>query len=80
VTRDLHEAKLGTAQVTLDPEPSSPRLGDSDWDISAALEEGPFSSVRELARATHIPGAIVYRRPTKSLWIVRCLLRWVPHL
>jgi hypothetical protein len=33
VTRCLREAKLGTAEVTLDPEPSSPRLDDSDQPI-----------------------------------------------
>jgi hypothetical protein len=80
VTCYLREAKLGTAEVTLDPEPSSPRLDDSDRDILAARKEKPFSSVRELARATDIPGATVYRMLTKSLGLVRRLLRWVPRL
>jgi hypothetical protein len=75
VTRYLCEAKLGTADVTLDPSPSLPRLDDSDHDLLIALEEWPFSSVRKLARAAHISGATVYRRLTKSLEFVRYLLR-----
>jgi hypothetical protein len=39
VTRDLREAKLSTAEVTLDPKPSSPHLDDSDPALLAALEE-----------------------------------------
>jgi hypothetical protein len=59
VTSSLREAELGTADVTLDHEPSSRRLNDSDRAISAPLEEKPFSSVREFARATDIPRATV---------------------
>jgi hypothetical protein len=39
VTRYLHEAKLGTAEVTFDLEPNSPHLDDSDRATLAALEE-----------------------------------------
>jgi hypothetical protein len=39
VTRYLREAKVGTAEVTIDPEPSSPHIEDSDRAILAALEE-----------------------------------------
>jgi hypothetical protein len=39
VTRYLREAKLGTAEVTLDPEPCSAHLDDSDRAILASLEE-----------------------------------------
>jgi hypothetical protein len=42
VTGYLREAKFGTTEVTLDPEPSSPHLDDSDRDILAALEEKCF--------------------------------------
>jgi hypothetical protein len=38
VTRCLRGAKLSIAEVTLDPEPSSPRLNDFNQCISAALE------------------------------------------
>jgi hypothetical protein len=82
VTRYLREARLGTAEVTLEPESSSPRLDDCDRAILAALKEEhfQFSSVREIARATHIPHTTVYRRLTKSLGFVRRFLRWVPQL
>jgi hypothetical protein len=39
VTRYFREAERSTADVTIDPEPSSPHLDESDWDILAALEE-----------------------------------------
>jgi hypothetical protein len=35
----LREAKIGTSEVTLNPEPSSHRLDDSDRAILAALED-----------------------------------------
>jgi hypothetical protein len=80
VTGYLRAAKLGTAELTLDPKPSSPCLENSDRALLGAMEEKLFSSVRELARATPIPGATVYRRLTKSLRFVRCLLRSGPRL
>jgi hypothetical protein len=70
VTRYFLEAKLGTARFTFDSKPSSPHLDDSDYAILAALEERPFSSMRELTRAIHIPCATVYGRLTKSLGFV----------
>jgi hypothetical protein len=81
----LREAKLGTAGVTLDPEPSSPHLDDSDRAILATLEEKkshfrPCENLRELARATHIPRATVYRRLTKSLELIRRLVCWMLRL
>jgi hypothetical protein len=39
VPRYLREAKLGTAEVTLDPDSGSPHLDDSDRPVLAALEE-----------------------------------------
>jgi hypothetical protein len=85
VTYYLREAKLGTAEVTRDPEPSSPHItltiptGRSwqHWKKRKAV-----SSVRELVRATHIPRAhvIIYGGLTKSLEFARRLLRWVPQL
>jgi hypothetical protein len=82
VTHHLREAKLGTAEVTLDPEPCSLHLTSM---IPTGLswqpwkKRKPFASMRELARSTHIPRAIVYRRLTKSLGFVQRLLRWVPQ-
>jgi hypothetical protein len=80
LTPCLREANLGTAEVTLDRESSSLHIHDSDQAILIALEEDPFPSVQQLVRATHIPGATVYRRLTKSLGIVRRHLCCVPHL
>jgi hypothetical protein len=79
VTCDLREATLGTAEVILDPEASSPHLNDSDWVILADMEEKPFSSVRELVRVIDITRATVSRRLTKPLGFRRCLLRRVPR-
>jgi hypothetical protein len=45
---------LRKAQFTL------PHLDDSDRAILAALEEKPFSTVRELAPTTHLPLIIVH--------------------
>jgi hypothetical protein len=45
----------------------------------AALEGRPFSSARELGRATQIPRAAVSRRLTKPLGFVGPLLCWVPQ-
>jgi hypothetical protein len=46
VTCYLHEAKFGTTKVTLDLEPSSPHIDDSDQAILAALKENPFVRAR----------------------------------
>jgi hypothetical protein len=80
VTRYLRESEFGTAEVTLDPEPSSPRLDDSDRVVLATLEERTFSSVPEFARASYISRATVYRRLTTSFGFGGRLLRWMPHL
>jgi glycerol-3-phosphate dehydrogenase len=45
VTCYLGEAKLGTTDVTLHREPSSPHPDDSDRAILAALAEKPLLSV-----------------------------------
>jgi hypothetical protein len=83
VTPYLHEAQVGTAEVTLGPEPSSPHLDDSDRAILAALEEkkSNFRPCENLPKPpishTH---ATVYRRLTKLIGFGRRLPRWVPHL
>jgi hypothetical protein len=82
LTGYLREAKLGTAEVTLDPEANSPHIDDSDLYILETVEEKPFSSVCELAQATHISRtrASVYGLLTKLLGFVPRLRGWVPHL
>jgi hypothetical protein len=54
-------------------------LGDSDQAILAALEDGPFASVRQLSRLAPLLSTTVYRRPTQSLGFMVHHLRWVPH-
>jgi hypothetical protein len=54
-------------------------LDDSDRAILAVLEEEPFSSVRELARATHLPPTPISRRLVNSHAFVLGYLRWVTH-
>jgi hypothetical protein len=52
VTRHLREAKVGTAEVTLDPEPSSPHFDDPDRALLMALEEkkGRFRPCENLSQ------------------------------
>jgi hypothetical protein len=79
VTRCLGEAKVGTVEVALDPEPGSHRLDNCDPVVMGALAEKPSLFSRELARPTHVPRATVSRRLTKSLMFVQRLLRWAPR-
>jgi hypothetical protein len=59
---------------------TSPHFDDSDRAVLATLEEKSFSSVRKLARATHLQFITVHKRLTNSLGFVLCHLRWVPHI
>jgi hypothetical protein len=45
----------------------------SDEVILRALEEFPFSSVRQLAHATHLPVTTVYRRLSAKLWFTHVI-------
>jgi hypothetical protein len=57
---------------TPEPHPTDVQrdLDDSDQAILAALEDNPFTSVRQLSRLTHLPWTTVYRRLTQSLEFV----------
>jgi hypothetical protein len=50
-------------------------LDDSDQAILAAFEDGPFASVRQFSRLTHLPLTTVYRRLTQLLGFVARHLR-----
>jgi transcriptional regulator of acetoin/glycerol metabolism len=50
-----------------------------DNSILEALDQTPFASVRELAKATCIPRTTVWRRLTESLGFVVKHLHYVPH-
>jgi hypothetical protein len=52
---------------------------DVDNAIRQALGQTPFASVRELAKATCISTATVWRRLTRSLGFFVKHLHWVPH-
>jgi hypothetical protein len=78
VMKYLGTAQFDPAKDPLNSDASSSHLDDSDKAILAALEEKSFSSVRELARATHLPRITVHRRLTNSLWFILYRLRWVP--
>jgi hypothetical protein len=52
---------------------------DIDNAIFQALDQTPFVSVRELAQATCISTATVWRCLTRSLGFVVKHLHWVPH-
>jgi hypothetical protein len=54
-------------------------ITDTDEAILRALEEQPFSSVRQLARATHLASSTVYAHLTQKLGYTVRHLRWVPH-
>jgi hypothetical protein len=80
-TRYLREARLPPSKPEPEPHPADVQRGldDSDQVILAALEDGPFASVRQLFRLTHLPSTTVYCRLTQSLGFVAHHLRWVPH-
>jgi hypothetical protein len=64
VTRYLREARF----PPLKPEPHP-----------AALEDGPFTSVRQFSQLTHLPSTTIYHPLIPSLGFVACHLRWVPY-
>ena len=47
--------------------------------VKHALKLSPFSSVREIAKVTHIPKSTVFDILTKQLHYVSKHLRWIPH-
>jgi hypothetical protein len=79
VTRYLREARFPPSKPEPHPADVQRDLDDSDQAILAALEDGPFASVRQLSRLTHVPSKTVCRSLTQSLEFVARHLRWVPH-
>jgi hypothetical protein len=51
----LREAQTGSDDGTTLSEEIPPHIEVSDEDIQSALEELPFSSVRQLSRTTYLP-------------------------
>jgi hypothetical protein len=79
VARYVHDAKCTLLKVTSPPDRISHQPDESDQAILLALEEQPFSSVRELSRATHLSRMTVYHRLTGPLNFRVRHLRWVHH-
>jgi hypothetical protein len=66
-----------TAQTEERHSDPSPDVVDNS--VLEALDQTPFASVRELAKATCIPRTTVWRRLTACLGFVIKHLHWVPH-
>jgi hypothetical protein len=64
VARHVHDAKGANPKATSPQDRISRQFDESDQAILLGLEEQPFSSVRELSRATHLSRMTVYRRLT----------------
>jgi hypothetical protein len=79
VTRDLREARFRLLKPEPHPADVERGLDDSDQALLAALEDSPFTSLRQLSRLIHLPSTTVYHRLTQSLGFVARHLRWVPH-
>jgi hypothetical protein len=79
VTRYLREARFPPSKPEPHPADVQKDLDDSDQVRQAALEDSPFTSVRQLSRLTHLPSNAVYCCFTQSLGFLAHHLRWVPH-
>jgi hypothetical protein len=66
VTRYLHEARFSPSKSEPHPADVQRDLDDSDQVILAALEDGPFASVRQLSLPIHLPSTTTYHRVTVS--------------
>jgi hypothetical protein len=80
VTNYLREAQTGPDEASPLSEEISPYIDDSDEALLRALEELPFSSVRQLSHATHLPKTTVYRRLSEKLGFTARHLRRVPRI
>jgi hypothetical protein len=76
ITKYLRQRQFTSILVT--PLPEEPATIVIDQTILDALEQYPFSYIRELARLTCIPTTTVHRHLTPSLGFVMKHLRWVP--
>jgi hypothetical protein len=64
VTRYLREAQLPPSKPKPHPADVQRDLDDSDHALLSTLDDGPFESVRQVSRPTHLPSTTVYRRLT----------------
>jgi hypothetical protein len=83
IARYLREEQFPPSKPEPEPHPANVQRGlddlgdldDSDQAILATLEDGPFASVRQLSRLTHLPSTTVYRSLTQSYGFVAHYLR-----
>jgi hypothetical protein len=61
VARHIREAQFPSSKPKPHPADVQRDLADSDQAILAALEDIPFTSVRQLSRLIHLPSTTVYR-------------------
>jgi hypothetical protein len=80
VRKYLHEAQTGRDDAMPLSEEISLHIDDSDEAILSALEELPFSSVRQLSHAAHLPTTTVYTRLSAKLGFTARHRQWVPHI
>jgi hypothetical protein len=80
VTKYFCPAQFDLAKDPRNSSASSPHLANSHEAIVTALEEKWFSSIWQLARATHLPHMTAPRRLTNLLGFLPRALRWVPYL
>jgi hypothetical protein len=71
----LREARISHGNTATSADVTSPHIEESDEAILRALEELPFSSVRQLSRAIHLLVATVYRRLSEKLEFIARHLR-----
>jgi hypothetical protein len=75
VTNYLRAARIIPRDAISFSAATSPHIHKSDEDILRALKEFPFSSVRKLSCATHLPQSMVYRRLSEKLGFIARHLR-----
>jgi hypothetical protein len=80
MTKYLREVQTSPDEATPSSDAISCHTDNSDEAILRALEKLPFSSVRQLSHATHLPKATASMRLSEKLWFTARHFRWVPHI
>jgi hypothetical protein len=80
VTDSLRAALIIPCDGTPFSAATSPHIDESDEAILRALEELPFSSVRQLSRATYLPNTMGYRRLSEKLGFTARHIGWVRQI
>jgi hypothetical protein len=79
VTKYARSPQFSGRKEATRPEAPDVERSPVDEAILTALDEVPFSSVRELSRMICLPKSTVHRHLTQSLRFMVGHLRWVPH-